>query len=98
MKTNLQGVITDSKFMFDKSHGFMMYVDISTEEKKGFAHCFKEPTMIRTLLEKAGDKSWSWMDSDLLIGHNVTYDYDENTNTCTLKTITFEEKYKVNEA
>ena len=51
MKTNLDGVITDSKFMFDKREGFLMYVDVKTGPSTGFAKCFKEPNSIRKLLK-----------------------------------------------
>lgn len=99
MRTNLKGVITDSKYMFDKKTGFCLYVDIKTDENKGFGVTFKSPEVIVKLLEKGGEKSWCWMDPDVLIGRDVRYDYDETKNTCALKIIRFitREDYEVTE-
>ena len=91
----MKGTIKESKYLFDKEIGFNLYLDIKTGDSTGFAHCISNTNLIKTLLIKAGEKSWSWMNPLLLVGKEVDYDYEPSTNKCTLKTITLEEKFKV---
>lgn len=86
---NLIGIIRESKYLFDKKEGFCLYIDVKINDNQGFAKIYNKKKEIREMLVKAGEKSWCWMNPELLIGKEVMYDYDPKTNKCNVLGIKF---------